>query len=221
MHPRGGVSAVNLIKLAALVGIRLIPEEDIELEDIEKGQVPCIALWDDAHYIIIAEIRDEEIIVVDPALGLMRVNKEFAARRFSGLILEPRIIERIFEKSSTSTSSNNTFRLPAGVRASDLGQLFIFLGLVLLLLSSIFEVGSAQVQNLFFDWIVQMQMKQWSTPLGYIQIATGLLAALALFAVSLAVAKKYTELTLKWNKHIYRRLLRLPEEYFLNRRSVM
>ena len=72
--------------LAALVGIRLIPEEDIELEDIEKGQVPCIALWDDAHYIIIAEIRDEEIIVVDPALGPMRVNKELAARRFSGLI---------------------------------------------------------------------------------------------------------------------------------------
>ena len=216
---RGGVSAVNLIKLAALVGIRLIPEEDIKLEEIERGQVPCIALWDDSHYIIIAEIRDEEIIVLDPALGLMKINKEFAARRFSGLILEPRIIEKIFEKSLASASSNNTFRLPAGVRASDLGQLFIFLGLVLLLLSSIFEVGSAQVQNLFFDWIVQMQMKQWSTPLGYIQIATGLLAALALFAVSLAVAKKYTELTLKWNKHIYRRLLRLPEEYFLNRRS--
>ena len=61
-----------------------------------------------------------------------------------------------------------------------------------------------------------MQMKQWSTPLGYIQIATGLLAALALFG-KLAVAKKYTELTKGIN--ISTDACKASEEYFLNRRS--
>jgi ABC-type bacteriocin/lantibiotic exporter with double-glycine peptidase domain len=64
-----------------------------------------------------------------------------------------------------------------------------------------------------------MQMKQWATPLGYIQVITGLLASLSLFTLAIYVAKRYTEISLKWNSEIFRHMLSLPEEYFLNRRT--
>ena len=62
-------------------------------------------------------------------------------------------------------------------------------------------------------------MKQWSIPGGYAQIAIGFIAAFSALLLSLLIAKKYAQLSFRWNQYIYRRMLRLPESFFLNRSS--
>ncbi|KZR65034.1 cysteine peptidase family C39 domain-containing protein [Prochlorococcus sp. MIT 1306] len=215
---RGGINVPDLITFSSRLGLRLVPEKVSTLTSIQIQHLPCIALWNHSHFVVISDITKDYILVNDPSYGIDKYDINVATDDFSGLYFKSRIINNIFR-----IKSKNSFRfssyLPQGLNSRDIGVVFLVLSLSLVLVASLFQVGNAQVQDVFFNWIVEMQMKQWSTPLGYVQIATALISSVTLLCIGLYVAKKYTDLSLKWNSFIYKRLLRLPEEYFLNRRT--
>ena len=216
---RGGISLSDLVRFSSYVGLRLIPEQAQSLASVPLNDFPCIALWEGHHFVVIEkDSLSNHFLIHDPAYGSTKLTGPECTHFFSGQYLKSRIIPSVF-KSKTSKASHQRISLPAGLKLSDIGVLFTLTALLLFLISGFFTVGNAQVQDLFFNWIVEMQMKQWSTPLAYVQIATGLLSSVSLFAIALIVAKKYTHLSLKWNVFLFNKLLRLPEEYYLSRRT--
>lgn len=215
---RGGISLTELVRFASSIGLRLVPEKADSVASIPVADFPCIALWDQHHLVVLDITKSGEIVLHDPAFGTAIISIADANRSFSFQYLKVRVITSIFKKRPLE-AGKFCLTLPSGVGFADIGVLSTLVTLVLLLISSFFAVGNAQVQDVFFNWIVEMQMKQWSTPLAYVQIITGLVASLSLFALALYVAKKYTDISLKWNSYIYRRLLSLPEEYYLSRRT--
>ena len=216
---RGGISLSDLVLFSSYVGLRLIPEQSQSLASVPLNDFPCIALWEGHHFVVVEkDLLSNHFLIHDPAYGSTKLTSQDCTNSFSGQYLKSRIIPSAF-KCKTSKSRHQRLTLPIGLKSSDIGALFTLTALLLFLISGFFTVGNAQVQDLFFNWIVEMQMKQWSTPLAYVQIATGLLSSISLFAIALIVAKKFTQLSLKWNVFLFHKLLRLPEEYYLSRRT--
>lgn len=216
---RGGISITDLVRFSARIGLRLVPERVESISEIRPSTFPCIALWEDNHLVVLHQKRKGSVLLYDPAYGQAEFSQEEIERYFSKQYLQVRLIEAVFERRERAKRTTKRLGIRIGAILSRAGIPSLILALILLSVSALFTVGNAQVQDVFFNWIVEMQMKQWATPLGYIQIMTGLLASLSLFALALYVAKRYTDISLKWNGEIFRHMLSLPEEYFLNRRT--
>ena len=214
---RGGINVSDLIRFSASLGLRLVPEDAQHISEIPLENFPCIALWDKRHFVVLSELTNTTVTVYDPSFGITSMPLEEAQSNFSSVYLKCRVIPSVLKTHALDRTG--TANVPRILSLNDIGPYFLIIALSLVIVSSFFAVGNAQVQDVFFNWIVEMQMKQWSTPLGYVQIITGLLASLSLLALALYVAKKYTDLSLKWNSRIYQRMLCLPEEYFLSRRT--
>ncbi len=214
---RGGINVSDLVRFSASLGLRLVPEDAEHISEIPLENFPCIALWDKRHFVVLSELTNTTVTVYDPSFGATAMPLEEAQVNFSSSYLKCRVIPSVLK--TEPLERHGVEKLPRILNLKDIGPYFLILASALVIVSSFFAVGNAQVQDVFFNWILEMQMKQWSTPLGYVQIITGLLASLSLLALALYVAKKYTDLSLKWNSRIYQRMLFLPEEYFLSRRT--
>ncbi|KZR77524.1 cysteine peptidase family C39 domain-containing protein [Prochlorococcus marinus] len=214
---RGGINLSDLMRFSSSLGLRLVPENTELISEIPSENLPCITLWHESHFVVLSERTNNTVTVYDPAFGVTSMPLEEAQSNFSSVYLKSRVIPSVLKKHALDSTGDAN--VPRILSLNDIGPYFLIIALSLVIVSSFFAVGNAQVQDVFFNWIVEMQIKQWSTPLGYVQIITGLLASLSLFALALYVAKKYTDLSLKWNSRIFQRMLYLPEEYFLSRRS--
>ena len=83
---REGVSLLGISNGAEKMGFRTVPvkipyitdnEEDVTLQNIP---LPCIAHWNQNHFIVVYDVSDEHVIVGDPAIGVMNLKrKEFEA----------------------------------------------------------------------------------------------------------------------------------------------
>lgn len=216
---RGGISITDLVRFASSIGVRLVPERADNITNINSSSFPCIALWEDSHLVILDKKKPHTISVYDPAYGQADLTEEEAEHYFSNIYLKVRLIDSVFSRRSNEDTIFTRLMRIIRVLRSRVGLGVVLISAILLAISSAFTVGNAQVQDVFFNWIVEMQMKQWATPLGYIQIITGILSSLSLLALSLYVAQRYAIISLRWNNGIFKRMLCLPDEYFLNRRT--
>lgn len=213
---RGGLDVGQLVALAQTTGVRLIPHKISNDNDLKTLQCPAIALVDGTHYVVIARIENDFVDILDPLLGRIQLNLNQMNHEKISIALEARaFVNQVKNKPSREI----LFIKQLKASLSNLRPIFLLAIIILILITSIFQLASAQIQNVFFDWILSMDMKQWSIPLGYAQIAVGFIAAFSALLLSLLIAKKYAHLSFRWNQHIYRRMLRLPESFFLNRSS--
>ena len=213
---RGGLNVSQLVSLAQTVGIRLIPHKVNTNDDINTLKCPAIALLDETHFVVIAHVDDAFIDIVDPLLGRIQFSLDEINHKRISVALEARVFANHTKKR---ISGEVRFLNQLKTSLSNLRPVFLIATIILILITSIFQLSSAQIQNVFFDWVLAMDMKQWSIPLGYAQIAIGFIAAFSALLLSLLIAKKYAQLSFRWNQYIYRRMLRLPESFFLNRSS--
>ncbi len=213
---RGGLNVSQLVALAQTIGIRLIPHKISNDNDLKTLQYPAIALIDGTHYVVIARIDNGLVDILDPLLGRIQLNLDQINHERISITLEARAFKNQTKKK---ISREIIFIKQLKTSLSNLRPIFLIATIILILITSIFQLSSAQIQNVFFDWVLSMDMKQWSIPLGYAQIAVGFIAAFSALLLSLLIAKKYAQLSFRWNQHIYRRMLRLPESFFLNRSS--
>lgn len=213
---RGGLNVSQLVALSQTVGIRLIPHHISNIDDLHELHCPAIALLDESHFIVIANVDDFNLSILDPLLGSVQLRLDQLNHSRFSIALEARAFSG---QTIKNVSREVLFLTQLKVSLFNLRPIFLLAVITLILITSIFQLSSAQIQNVFFEWILAMNMKQWSIPLGYTQIAVGFVAALSALLLSLLIAKKYAQLSFRWNQHIYRRLLRLPESFFLNRSS--
>ena len=216
---RGGISVSDMISFSRIVGIRLIGQTEIQLKNIESDQIPCIALWENNHFIVITSIDDGKITYNDPNTGRISTLVSSSNEAFQGLILVPRIIQTTFKNYWNDQKKESPIKSTIRDYLSSIGIVSLCIATTMAIFASIFQVSSAQIQNVFFDWVLQMRLNNWATPLGWIQIGVGITAAASALAISLIVAMRYTKWSNQWNLSVYKKLLSLPENFFLDRRS--
>lgn len=97
---KGGVSFLGLSEAADSLGFRSLGIK-IPFEKLQKDvPMPCIVHWRQRHFVVVYKIKNDTVMVADPALGLMKYDKEtflrnWASTSYDGqplglaLILEP------------------------------------------------------------------------------------------------------------------------------------
>ena len=67
--------------------MRLIAQPNALLEDLEKGQLPCLALWRDSHFVVITNIDESSVSYTDPNVGQINISLSAAKESYENLLL--------------------------------------------------------------------------------------------------------------------------------------
>lgn len=86
-----GVNLEDIINIAEKEGLNALPF-NVDLEDVYEIKTPCIAHWDNNHFIVIEKIKKNKITIIDPANGKKEIDLKEFGKHFTGYICE-------FEKS--------------------------------------------------------------------------------------------------------------------------
>jgi ATP-binding cassette subfamily B protein len=71
-----GVSIHGLVKGAEQFNMKALPI-NISFESLrDQAPLPCIAYWQQRHFIVVYDVTDKKVEIADPAIGLMTYKKE-------------------------------------------------------------------------------------------------------------------------------------------------
>ncbi|KGG29502.1 toxin secretion ABC transporter [Prochlorococcus sp. MIT 0702] len=216
---RGGVNADQLILLAEHFSIRLVPYSIKKgIDNLENLEFPFIVCWQRNHFILIVDREGDRFIAHDPASGFLEIEKQALVRSIQDYVLVGRAITlgKVQEvpKGRAKVDPIWLVSLKQSFPASVLTMVSI-----LLVVIATFELANAQILNIFFTWVVELGLPQWSRPLAISQFIIAIVSGLGTFLLFGCVCLSISELSLKLNKYFYRKLIRLPENYFLSRHT--
>ncbi len=60
----------------------------VELEELSKLRTPCILHWELNHFVVLKRLRDNKIVLPDPARGIRELTFKKASTAFTGVALE-------------------------------------------------------------------------------------------------------------------------------------
>lgn len=86
-----GVNLEDIINVAEKEGLNALPF-NIDIEDLYEIKTPCIAHWDNNHFLVIEKVKKNKVIIVDPSTGKKEISFQEFSKHFTGYICE-------FEKS--------------------------------------------------------------------------------------------------------------------------
>ena len=80
-HSRNGVSLLGISKAAEQIGFRTVGAK-VDFKDLQtEGNLPCIAHWDQNHFVVIYKVKKGRVYVADPGKDLLSYKKtEFLER---------------------------------------------------------------------------------------------------------------------------------------------
>ena len=139
-----GTSLKNLVGMAERLGFAARPLR-LELDELSQLSTPCILHWDLHHFVVLAKVTDDAIVIHDPAVGVRRLPFAAVSRNFTGVALELTPVGELAPvKEPARVRLRSLVGRVVGLRRS-LGQLF-----ALALAIEVFAVMSP----LFMQWVV-------------------------------------------------------------------
>jgi len=87
-----GRDGYSLANLRTLFETRNVAVKTYSAKSIQalKGVVPpCIAFWDNKHFIVVEKLTSSRVYIMDPARGYQKLTYEEAEEHFSNAILVP------------------------------------------------------------------------------------------------------------------------------------
>lgn len=206
-----GISLRGMISIAGKLNLSSRALR-VESKAINKLQLPCILHWDMNHFVILKKLKQNRVIIVDPAIGERSSNLHEFNQRFTGVALElspTSKFKKIKEKRSLRLSQ--FWRRIIGLKRSLLQILLLSLLLQLFALAAPFYM-----QTVVDDVILRIdQSLLFALTLGFgllliIQIATTVLREWVVLVFS-------TRLNMQMSANLFRHFIRLPMEYFVKR----
>jgi ATP-binding cassette subfamily B protein len=87
---RSGASLKNLAKAAEALGYNARPVR-ASLSSLAEQKNPWIAHWEGDHYVVVYEIKGDQVVIADPAFGINKVTRQTFSNSWTGygLLLEP------------------------------------------------------------------------------------------------------------------------------------
>ena len=108
---RSGTSLLSLSKAAEKLGLRPTAVKIAFADLADVIQLPCIAFWNQSHFVVVYKIKKDKIYVSDPAHGLLTFTKQeflkgWSAAEESGIILSLELTKDFNKENDTQTSSS-------------------------------------------------------------------------------------------------------------------
>ena len=133
-----GVSAYNLIECAKQYGFDCI---GIKEKNIDKLNLPCIAHLKInntlSHFVVIYESNASSVIIMDPAVGLIKEGKSIFESKFTGVVISLYPKEKLMKKKIKNILWQNIFKELNKSKWSLI--LIIILNLIFVLLSIVYS----------------------------------------------------------------------------------
>lgn len=216
---RGGINAGQLQQLAEHIGIRIVVHDTRnEVEVLNELDFPTIVCWNRNHFILILEKTDTHFIVHDPATGFLEIEKNTLAGCIDHYALVGRKIDAHSTGGNPNQSSKNTAIWLTSLKQSFSASILTAITLLLIIIAT-FELANAQILNIFFTWVLELNLPQWSRSLAISQVAIAIISGLGTLLLFGCVCLGISQSSLKINQYFYRKLIRLPENYFLSRHT--
>ncbi|WP_295547401.1 peptidase domain-containing ABC transporter [uncultured Stenotrophomonas sp.] len=206
-----GANLAQIMDVASHLGFRCRPVR-LELEDLGRLELPCIAHWDLHHFVVIERVRPREVVIIDPAFGSKKVPIEEFSRHFTGVALE-------LLPSADFRQTPRAPRVSLAALTGPVTGLWRALG-ILLSLSLALQVF-VLTGPFFMQWTVDQVLvasdKDLMTVLGMgfglallIQVCIGQIRGRVVIYLS-------SRLGMQWTANIFQHLMRLPLGFFENR----
>ncbi len=207
---RDGSKASSLIKAARSYGMdaqgfRCEAEELIDNRDF----FPCIAYWENNHFLVVREIRKNKVYINDPAVGSVVLSFEEFQKSFSNVILSLKPGKGFKKEGKRQNIVEYAFkRLKAHPKA-------VILTVICNIASAVLAAAGSMLAQEYLDEVLPNQ-----TGLGHFIIFFILFNALQLLFLTLESIISYkvsAEIASKGSSDFMWRVIKLPMEFFSQR----
>jgi len=175
----------DMARLAEQIGFRTMPLRAHFNLLAEKLPLPCVAHWDQRHFVVVYRVRNDKVVIADPGSGVQTLSKQDFLRHWSSedhpgqgllLLFEPTPALKEIEQEATAIDSTSSALLGSYLSRHRRYFLQVVMGLA---------VGS--LISLVFPFLTQSLVDYGvaSHDLGFIHIV--LFAQLALFIGGTAI----------------------------------
>ncbi|WDF56031.1 peptidase domain-containing ABC transporter [Mucilaginibacter sp. KACC 22063] len=219
-HSRNGVSLLGISQAAEQIGFRTVGAR-VNYEDLKESiHLPCIAHWDQNHFIVVYKIKKDRVFVADPGKSLLSYpKKEFlqkwafnaAEKKQDGIVLLIEPTPNFYteeEEQDTSIKATKILRYLRGYKKLFIQLLIGLLAAALLqtifpfLTQSIVDIG---INNNNINFINMILLGQLMLSLG--QTTIELIRGWILLHIS-------TRISISILSDFLTKLLRLPLSFF-------
>jgi len=184
----------------------------LDLEDLSKLATPCLLHWDLNHYIVLAKVRGDRVMVHDPASGKRVLPLSEVSSHFTGVALE--LTPAATFKRERAAPSISVRQLTGRITG-------LWRSLALVLLLSVALQVFVLLAPFYMQWVVDQVLvaadRDLLTVLG---LGFGLAVVLQVAISALrgwSVVYLSTRLGLQWTGNVFAHLLRLPLDFFEKR----
>jgi ATP-binding cassette, subfamily B, bacterial CvaB/MchF/RaxB len=206
-----GLNLADVVRMAERIGFASRPLR-AELNELSALRLPCILHWEMNHFVVLASVGRDGLVIHDPAVGVRRVPMSEASKLFTGVALE-------LTPTSTFEPSQGAPRVRM---RSVLGRIVGLRGTLLQLfgLALAIEVF-AVVSPFFMQWVVDHALLTADRDL-LVVLALGF-GALMLLRTVVSAMRGWILIALgatmkvQSRSNLYSHLISLPTAYFESR----
>lgn len=206
---RDGVTVAGLATAARVNGLEtVILRRDVD--ELAELPMPQVLYWKFDHFLVLEKVQGSHFVVVDPAQGRRRLDREAFSRGFTGItvVFSPQAVER-------------TARAPQGLRVILRQSLLFRRNLAMTFLAGLALLPIALMlpgfTRVFVDDILIRRFNDWVVPLLLGMVVAAGLRAILTWISSTGALQLQTAMNSSLSAGLLWRLLRLPPRFFQQR----
>ena len=204
---RDGSSLKNVAEAAHNYGMET-QAYTIDPENINDIQLPCIAHWDFAHFVVVTGIKGGKVYINDPARGRLKVSLEEAGESMTGVVLVPTPGPSFTKGGHRSSIMSFAMERLKGAKEA---LLFTFItGLII----AFAGVASQIFTQIFADDILTGKNPEWFTPFMILLGTLFVVQSLTTLVSNIYGRAFRMKLSIIGNTSFLRHILRLPMRFF-------
>ena len=208
---RNGAKASSILKAARnygldAKGLRL----DME-EFLEEAKYPCIAFWNQSHYVVVRGARGDTVYLNDPAYGQIPVTKEEFQEKYSGITLQ-------FEKTDKFKPGGSKPDVAAYARKRLKGMETAFLFVILTAVVSMLAAAMyTSLGKVMIDQVLGGSNPGWLKPVVRAMIVLALINGFVSILNAVYLVKIQGKTAVVSSSKFMRHLLHLPVDFYSRR----
>ncbi|WP_161569590.1 peptidase domain-containing ABC transporter [Veronia nyctiphanis] len=214
-----GVNLKDISEVALMAGFHCSPVK-FDNDKPEELELPCIVHWGGNHFVVLESVSNDQLKVIDPALGRRIYKRDYFAEMVTGYALE--LTPNFDKKPDLSNLLSDSGRGIVTFKALQRVMPGFRNNLLLVLLMSFTVVFISMLSPLYVQKVVDEAISKGNLDLLY--VLSVVFAAIFLHEVVFSYVAEITKVSLrnrlkeKLTTSIFAKLIYLPIDYF-NRRT--
>ncbi|CRY56525.1 MULTISPECIES: peptidase domain-containing ABC transporter [Yersinia] len=206
-----GMTLASLLNIAQKLNFSSRPVR-LELEELGELKTPCILHWEMNHFVVLKSVKNNTIVIHDPAVGERVLSFKDVNNKFTGVAVE-------LWPDNNFTVKDESRKVTFGLLLGKLNGFFSFSSKIIVVAMCI-EV-LVLLSPFYLQWTIDNVIVSGDKNL-LLTLALGF-AMLAILQSALTAARSYaliymnTSISIQWLNNIFSHLINLPVQYFESR----